>query len=109
PDNGDYLVRVSDARGYGGDRFVYRLVVREAMPDVKVTLSGVDPTIGAGVGKEFTVSVDRIDGFDGDVKVEIAGVPSGFPAASPVVIQAGHLEARGTLNADADALAPGSN
>jgi len=109
PDNGDYLVRVSDARGYGGDRFVYRLVVREARPDFKVTLSGVDPTIEAGVGKEFTVSVDRIDGFDGDVKVEIAGVPSGFRAASPVVIQAGHLEARGTLNADADALAPGSN
>jgi hypothetical protein len=43
------------------------------------------------------------------VKVEIAGVPSGFRAASPVIIQAGHLEARGTLNADADALAPVSN
>jgi hypothetical protein len=106
PAAGEYLVRVSDARGLSGDRFSYRLIVREARPDFKVTLAGADPSINAGGGKEFSVSVDRIDGFDGDVKVEISGVPPGFSVSSPIVIQAGHLEARGTLNAAADAPAP---
>jgi hypothetical protein len=106
PVDGEYLVRVSDARGLSGDRFSYRLIVREARPDFKVTLAGTNPSINAGGGKEFSVSVDRIDGFDGDVKVEINGVPPGFSVSSPIVIQAGHLDARGTLNADADAPVP---
>jgi hypothetical protein len=106
PETSDYLVRVSEARGAGGDRYVYRLAIREAKPDFKVSLSGANPTINPGGGKEFSVSVDRIDGFDGDVKVEIAGIPAGFSASTPLVIQAGHLDARGTLNADPDATAP---
>src|SRR5204863_4576119 len=36
PKDGSYLVRVTDTRGYFGDRFAYRLVVREAKPDFKV-------------------------------------------------------------------------
>jgi len=32
PADGSYLVRVSDVRGFSGDRFVYRLTVREAKP-----------------------------------------------------------------------------
>ena len=56
PADGAYLVRVTDTRGFSGDRFAYRLVLREAKPDFKVTLNGANPTVGAGSGKEFSVT-----------------------------------------------------
>ncbi len=33
PADGYYLIRVTDNRGFGGDRFWYRLIVRRARPD----------------------------------------------------------------------------
>jgi hypothetical protein len=67
PTDGVYLARVSDSQGAGGDRNVYRLIIREARP------------------------------------VEITGVPDGYKVSSPLVIQAGHVTARGTINALAGA------
>jgi hypothetical protein len=106
PADGKYLVKVTDTRGHGGERFAYRLIVREAKPDFKVTLSGANPVVNAGSGKEFSVSAERIDGFEDDIKVEVTGLPPGFSVSTPVVIQAGHLEAKGTINAAADAPKP---
>src|SRR5215467_7091364 len=69
PADGKYLIRVTDTRGHSGERFAYRLIVREAKPDFKVTLNGANPLVNLGSGREFSVSADRIDGFDGDIKV----------------------------------------
>ena len=104
--DGDYLVRVSDTRGHGGERFAYRLVVREAKPDFNVTLPTAIPTIAPGSGQDFVLTADRTDDFDGDITVEISGLPEGFTCSSPIVIQAGHLTASGTVNADSDAKEP---
>ena len=106
PENGDYLIRVTDTRGHGGERFAYRLIVREAKPDFTVSLGGANPTIDAGSGKEFTVNANRIDGFDGDIRVDITNVPPGFTASTPLVIQAGQTEAKGTLHALTGAMPP---
>ncbi len=103
PADAAYLIRVTDTRGHGGDTYAYRLVVREARPDFKVTLNGANPVVGAGSGQSFSVTVDRLDGFDGEVKVEITGLPPGFAASTPLVIQAGHSAAQGTLTAAFDA------
>jgi hypothetical protein len=107
PKDGTYFVRVTDSRGQGGNRFAYRLLLREAKPDFKITVNGTNPTVSPGAGVLFTVRADRLDGFDGDIRVDFSGLPHGFMATSPLVIQAGHLEARGTINADIDAPMPG--
>src|SRR5204862_4887138 len=78
-------------------------------PDFQVTLTGADPAVNAGAGKDFTASATRIDGFDEDIRVEITGLPPGFSVLSPLVIQAGHLLAKGTINASTDAAAPGES
>ena len=39
PADGDYLVRVSDVRGLGGDRFAYRLLIRRPQPDFSKRLT----------------------------------------------------------------------
>ena len=106
PSDGSYVVRVIDTRGFSGERFIYRLVIREPKPDFSVSVKGENPTVNAGSGKSFSVRADRFDGFDGDIRVDITGLPPGFTVSTPLVIQAGHLEAFGTLNAADDAAAP---
>ena len=106
PADGPYVIRVSDTRGHSGERFAYRLIVREAQPDFKVTLNGANPTINPGSGRQFSLTAERIDGFDGDIKIDITNLLPGFTASSPIVIQAGHLEVKGTLNADLEAAPP---
>jgi len=68
-------------------------------------VEGLNPAIPAGSGRNFTVRVNRIDGFDGPVKVELAGVPAPFMASNPITIEAGHVEAQGAIYAPAEASA----
>ena len=107
PAAGEYLVRVTDSRGQDGDRFSYRLVLRGAQPDFSVAIQGANPSVGAGSGRSFTVVADRRDGFEGAIAVHVAGVPEGFTVSTPIVIEAGHVEAQGTLLAASDAKQPG--
>lgn len=96
PADGDYLVRVTETRGFGGDRFIYRLMVRQAKPDFTVAIEGLNPVIARGSGRSFTVSVNRVDGFDGAVTVDLGAVyPFIFPKS--ITVEAGHVEAQGTM------------
>jgi WD40 repeat protein len=106
PADGAYLVRVSDVRDFGGDRFVYRLTVREPKPDFEVRLADVNPTVSRGSGRRLTFTVDRRDGFDDEIAIDVAGLPAGLSVSTPLVIEAGHTEARAVLSAAADASQP---
>src|SRR5207247_403159 len=53
-----------------------------------------------------TARVERIDGFEGPVRIDILGAPPGFAVSSPIVIEAGLTEAKGTIFAAADAPKP---
>jgi hypothetical protein len=103
PTDADYLVRVNDTRGFSGERFAYRLVARDAQPDFKVTLNGANPSVPRGSAQSFSVSVDRLDGFEGEVRIDITNIPSGFIISTPLLIEAGHGEAKGTLFAATNA------
>ena len=106
PRDGEYLVRITDARSFSGADYKYDLLVRPRMPSFNVTLGGANPTVNAGSGKEFTVSVDRIDGFEGEIRVDVEGVPPGFHVTTPVIIEEGQTQALGTINALLDAPQP---
>jgi hypothetical protein len=99
PADGEYLVRVSDVRGFSGENFNYQLVVRRPQPDFKVTLTGGDPAVNAGSGKAITVKAERIDNFMGPIRVDIEGLPPGFSITTPIEIPAGLYEAQGVINA----------
>ncbi|MBI5800003.1 MAG: hypothetical protein HZA92_04655 [Verrucomicrobia bacterium] len=103
PADGSYLVRVTESKGFGGDRYAYRLLVREAKPDFTPTLTGANQTIPRGSGRNFSVKLDRADGFTGAVRVDVSGMPKGWFASTPLVVEAGHFEAEGTIFASVDA------
>lgn len=106
PADGAYYVQVTDVRGFGGKEYAYSLSVRRPRPDFNVTIGGKGATLGKGSGQRLTFTVDRIDGFDGDVTLDIEGLPAGFSAATPIVIQGTQVEARGVLNVTADVASP---
>ncbi len=106
PTDGEYLVKVKDVRGFQGSEYGYALTIRARQPDFKVALSGANPTVGAGSAKEFKVSAQRIDGFEGPIRVDIADVPPGFRATTPLLIEAGQLDALGVIEAAAGAKPP---
>jgi DNA-binding beta-propeller fold protein YncE/mono/diheme cytochrome c family protein len=97
PADGSFLVRVTDTRSFGGPRFTYRLLVRDARPDFVASVEGLNPSIPSGSGRNFVVRVNRIDGFDGAVKVDLTGVTAPFTVSTPIVVEAGHVEAQGTI------------
>lgn len=103
PETGNYVVRVQDVRGFGGPEFRYSLSIRPLYPDFHVTLGGKGATIPAGSGQRLKVNLDRIDNFDGPVEVKIENVPEGYIVSSPILVEAGHLEAEGVIHADKEA------
>ncbi len=106
PADGEYLLKVKDVRGLQGPEFRYTLTARELRPDFKVTLTGADATVGPGSAREFKVSAQRIDGYDGPIRVDITGLPPGFSTTSPLLIQEGQFEAFGIIMAEPGAAAP---
>ncbi len=107
PQDGDYLVRLRDVRGEGGPAFAYTLTARPRAEDFKVTLaSGMNPAVSPGSGKEFGFTVERLDDYEGEIRIDITGLPPGFSASTPIVIESGQFSALGCLFAEADAPAP---
>lgn len=106
PQDGEYLVRVTDVRGFGGDRFAYRLMVRKPQPGFRVSLANPNPTVHAGSGRRLSFVAERIDGFEGEIVLNISGLPPGFAVSGPLSIQEGHVECRAVLTAAADAQPP---
>jgi hypothetical protein len=106
PADGDYLVRVADVRGLGGERFAYRLVIRKPQPDFSISIGGGSPMVAAGSGKEITFTADRLDGFEDEIQIDVTGLPAGFSISRPITIEAGHRSATAVIYAAADAKAP---
>jgi hypothetical protein len=106
PADGQYLVRVWDVRGIGGPEFKYQLSVRPPRPDFVVKTTGQDHSVPVGAGRKFGIELQRIDGFDGPVRLDIAGMPPGFSVTTPIVVEAGQDRAWGTIWADEGAAQP---
>jgi hypothetical protein len=80
--------------------------VRSPRPDFAVTINTMNPKIPAGSGQRLKFTLNRIDRFDGDVRLDLSDLPAGFTASSPVVIPAGHLETNSVLSAISNAPEP---
>ncbi|MDB6006977.1 MAG: repeat-containing protein, partial [Prosthecobacter sp.] len=105
PADGRYIIRVTDTRDWGGERYVYALTIRQPMPDFSVKLAGMNPTVMPGASIGFSFRAERVDGFDDPIQIDITGLPAGYYASSPLRIEAGHDLISGSLHAAPDAAA----
>lgn len=104
PRDSDYLVRLTDARGFSGDDFKYKLTVRTPRPSYSVSMNTRKLSLQHGTGREIMFTAKRIDGFEAPITIDAQGLPSGFRFSGPVKIQSGQLRAFGTIYADSDAV-----
>jgi WD40 repeat protein len=108
PISGRFYLRVSDVRSFGGEKFDYKLTARPAIPDFKVLVDGgMNPAPSPGSGMEVVFRAERLDGFTGEISLELIGLPPGFEMSLPIVIEAEQERAIGLLRAAVDAQAPG--
>jgi WD domain, G-beta repeat len=105
PADGEYAVRIGDARNQGGPDFGYRLTVRPPRPDFTVSFSPTAPSVWKGGAVPVTVTVNRIDGYDGPVRVQLENLPPGFEAPA-TFIEAGQQSTAFALYAAAMATSP---
>ncbi len=102
PADGEYLVRIRDSQGLGGENYGYRLSVRRPRPDFRLTVTPRNPNVPQGGAVPVTVTASRMDGFDGPIDVAIADLPPGLQATQGV-IRPGQVSTTLTLAAAADA------
>jgi hypothetical protein len=105
PADGEYKVRIADARGMGGDNFGYRLTVREPRPHFTLRYSPQKPEVSRGGAVPITITADRIDGYEGPITVQAKNLPPGFHMPK-TTIEAGTYTTTVALHADANAKSP---
>ena len=106
PADGTYFVKVSDVRGFSGDKYFYTLTARRSRPDFSVEINTMNPKVPAGSGQRLKFTLNRLDQFDGAVRLDIAGLPKGFEASSPVIFESGSYETQSVITAGSDAPEP---
>jgi WD40 repeat protein len=85
PADGDYQVRIGDSRGQGGPHNAYRLTIRPPRPAFTVSFNPTAPQVPKGGAASVTVSVNRIDEFDGPIDVRLENLPAGFSAPATTI------------------------
>ncbi len=85
PEDGEYIVRISDVRGQQGERYAYRLTIHEPEPDFVLFADPENPNVPAGSSLPITVTAYRNDGLDGDIAVKLLDLPAGFTASNSVI------------------------
>ena len=106
PADGNYLVRIRDARDFQSADFKYQLMIRSPQPDFSVETGGTEVALFPGVGQELSFKATRLDGYDGPIEIIAENLPAGFSFSGPIEIQAEQLQAFGTLIAEKDAVLP---
>lgn len=86
PEDGDYIVRVSDVRGDGGPRYAYRLLVRELKPNFEMFAGPYHINIPPGGRVPLDVRVLRKDGFNEEVTLSVHDLPQGFTIETESVL-----------------------
>ena len=85
PADGDYQVRVGDARGQGGPPYAYRLTIRPPRPSFNISFSPTAPAVSKGSAAPVSVTADRIDEFDGPIAVRLDNLPPGLSAPATTI------------------------
>ena len=100
----EYRLSLRDLTRRGGNRFGYRMSLQpvDLIPDFGVRVAGGRFRVGRGGSVAIRCEVDRRNGFDGMIRIEPDGLPSGVWAA-PLVLGPGVSAGWWVVSANADA------
>lgn len=104
PTDGPYWLRLRDLQQgiRGGPEFIYRLTVREAVPDFTLSMKADVINVVQGGRVDVDVAVDRRGGFAAPVELIVEGLPEGIRLEGQQVA-AGQPSTKLAFIADAEA------
>ena len=105
PATGEYLVRLTDARGQAGPDYAYRLTLHAPRPDFKLSLNPPAFAVPQDGALPVNIECERYDGFEDAITVRLEGLPPGF-SATETTIEAGETSASLLVMAAKGAAAP---
>jgi len=102
PADGEYTLVLRDLHGRGGRAFLYHLRAEPALPDFELTGEYYYAMLAPGISTIWFARIERLNGFDGPVRIEVEGLPPGV-SQTPVTIPAGMTHCSIILTAAGDA------
>lgn len=85
PADGEYIVRIGDVQGLGGEDYAYRLTAREPKPDYRLSVAPRNVNVPRGGTVPLTVTAQRIEGFEDAIDIVLEGLPAGLTATRGVI------------------------
>jgi hypothetical protein len=102
PGDGPFTFSIRDLHDEGGRRYTYHISVEEALPDFDLFGEYYYAMLSPGVRMIWFARIDRLNGFEGPVEIEVEGLPAGVDQ-TPVTIPTGMNHCAVILNAKPDA------
>ena len=85
PEDGRYAIRIRDLHQRGGSDFVYRIDASAVEPSFELTMDPAHAMISPGNRTAVYARAQRRGGFDGEIAIEVDGLPEGVSAiAAPI-------------------------
>ncbi len=81
PADGPYRLEIADLHRRGGLRYAYRITLTPVTPDFTVSLAAGTFSIVPGKTLEIPLTIDRKDGFAGEIDITAENLPAGITAA----------------------------
>ena len=79
--DGPYRLEITDLPRRGGLRYVYRVTLAPVTPDFALTLAAGTFSIVPGKTLEIPLTIDRKNGFAGEIEITPENLPAGITAA----------------------------
>jgi hypothetical protein len=99
PETGDYVARIADLQERQGPNATYRLSILPARPDFRLSCTPDRVAVGPGGHVLLNVAVQRLNGFDGEVALQVEDLPAGVSLLGTTGIRPGRKEVNLVLTA----------
>ena len=86
PADGEYVVKLTDTMGRGGEGFGYRLKLRSKEPSFFLSAGPYRTNIAPNSRVPLDVRVLRQEGFDEALRVSVVGLPEGFTCEPDTIL-----------------------
>jgi hypothetical protein len=103
PADGNYILEIRDLHLRGGATFVYYLKATRATPDFRLYADTDKTPLTPGNSGVIFVRAERKNGFDGEIQLQVEGLPPHVSASCGRILSGKHQDGCIVLTADADA------
>ena len=88
--DGEYTLQIRDLTSrYSGSDFSYRVLIRSQIPHIgKLELDAGHVNLLQGEAKRLTVTIDREEGFKGEIAIDVENLPVGVRAYPTAMLEA---------------------